>query len=630
MLSELGAIDGEWRHYAGGPGSAKYSSLNQINAENFTRLKTAWTWRSPDEAIQRNDPRLKTWAWESTPIMADGVLYVSTSLSQVAAIDPVIGRTRWVYDPQTWKGAVPPNHGFVHRGVAYWRKGRDARILYGTSDGYLICLDARTGKVVPKFGDNGRIDLTQGLGRNVDRRMYGVTSPPIICNDVVVVGCSIWDFPMKSPMPPGDVRGFDVRTGKQRWIFHTIPREREFGAETWESESWHTGGAANAWAPMSFDPALGYLYLPISTPANDYYGAERKGDGLFGECLLCLNARTGKRVWHFQTAHHGLWDYDPPCAPNLVDICVQGKTVRAVAQVTKQGFCFVLDRVTGKPIWPIEEKQVPQSSVSGEKSSKTQPFPSKPAPFDRQGISESDLINYTPKLRQKAQAVLSKYNYGPLFTPPSLEKLTINMPGVAGGASWAGAAFDPQTGMLYVPSVSLPFAVRMLPTDLPHARYFALYEPIETIQGIPIFGGPYGRMTAIDLTTGEHRWMVPMGKNPMLENHPLLKPLNLPPSGRQARGHTLVTSTLLIVGQEGYTQRAGNLPQAFAIEADFGILDPVLRAYDKANGAIVGEVALPRNATGAPMTYKVGGQQYIVVPTGGANLPAELIALRLP
>lgn len=630
MLSELGATNGEWRHYAGGPGSAKYSSLNQINAQNFTRLKTAWTWHSPDEAIQGNNPRLKTWAWESTPIMADGVLYVSTSLSQVAAIDPVIGRTRWVYDPQTWKGAVPPNHGFVHRGVAYWRKGRDARILYGTGDGYLICLDARTGKVVPTFGDNGRIDLTQGLGRKVDRRMYGVTSPPVICNDVVVVGCSIWDFPLESPMPPGDMRGFDVRTGKQRWIFHTIPHKGEFGAETWENESWRTGGAANAWAPMSFDPALGYLYLPISTPANDYYGAERKGEGLFGECLVCLNARTGKRIWHFQTAHHGLWDYDPPCAPNLIDVRVQGRTVRAVAQVTKQGFCFVLDRVTGKPIWPIEEKPVPQSSVPGEKSSKTQPFPSKPAPFDRQGISESDLINYTPELRQKAQAVLSKYNFGPLFTPPSLEKLTINMPGVAGGASWAGAAFDPQTGMLYVPSVSLPFAVRMLPTGLPHARYFALYEPIETVQGIPIFGGPYGRMTAIDLTTGEHKWVIPMGKNPMLENHPLLKPLNLPPPGRQARGHTLVTSTLLIVGQEGYTQRAGNLPQAFAIEADFGILDPVLRAYDKANGAIVGEVALPRNATGAPMTYKVDGQQYIVVPTGGANLPAELIALRLP
>jgi glucose dehydrogenase len=364
--------------------SSKYSPLAQIGRDNFKRLRVAWTWRSAEEAIAKANPDLKTWVWESTPLMVDGVLYVSTSLSQVAAIDAATGKIRWVYDPETWKNGTPSNNGFVHRGVAYWADGDDQRILFGTGDGYLICLNAQTGKPISTFGEQGRIDLTQGLGRPVDRRLYGVSSPPIICRDVVVMGSKVHDVPLAKEMPPGDVRGFDVRTGKQQWLFRSVPREGEFGNETWDQGSWKTTGGANVWTLMSADEALGYVYLPFSTPSNDFFGGQRPGNGLFGESLVCLDAPTGKRIWHFQVVHHGLWDYDLPAAPNLIDIRVNGKPVKAVAQVSKQGFLYVFDRVTGEPIWPIEERPVPQSTVPGERTSPTQPFPTKPAPFDRQ------------------------------------------------------------------------------------------------------------------------------------------------------------------------------------------------------------------------------------------------------
>jgi quinoprotein glucose dehydrogenase len=342
----------EWLNYAGDKASSKYSPLTQISGGNFNRLRTAWTWRSAEEEVAKAN-HLKTWVWESTPLVVDGVLYVSTSLSQVAAINAATGKTQWIYEPETWKNGTPSNNGFVHRGVAYWADGDDQRILFGTGDGYLICLNAQTGTPIRTFGHEGRIDLTQGLGRIVDRHLYGVSSPPIICRDVVVMGSKVNDVPLAAEMPPGDVRGFDVRTGKQQWIFHAIPKQGEFGNETWKDGSWKTTGAANVWTMMSADDALGYVYLPFSTPSDDHYGVHRPGDGLFGESLVCLDARTGMRVWHFQMVHHGLWDYDLPCAPNLIDIRVDGKPVKAVAQMSKQGFCYVFDRVTGKPIWPI-------------------------------------------------------------------------------------------------------------------------------------------------------------------------------------------------------------------------------------------------------------------------------------
>jgi quinoprotein glucose dehydrogenase len=613
-----------WSSYGSDKASSKYSPLAQINGDNFSRLEIAWIWKSAEEGVAKAN-NLKTWVWESTPLMVGSVLYVSTSLSQVAALDAATGKALWVYDPETWKNGIPSNNGFVHRGVAYWADKDDRRILFGTGDGYLICLNAQTGKLIPTFGNEGRIDLTEGLGRPVDRHLYGVSSPPIICRDVVVMGSKVNDVPLVAAMPPGDVRGFDVRTGKLHWTFHAIPKEGEFGNGTWKNGSWRTTGSANVWTMMSADEALGYVYLPFSTPSDDFYGVNRPGNGVFGDSLVCLDARTGSRIWHFQMAHHGLWDYDLPCAPNLVDIRVDGKPVKAVAQMSKQAFCYVFDRVTGKPIWPIEEKPVPQSTVPGEKTSPTQPFPTKPAPFDRQGVTENDIVDFTPELHKQAMAVLEKYNYGPLFTPPSFDKPTIQMPGIAGGASWSGAAFDPETGILYVSSVTLPYACKLSKSAVPRVDYFGEMASVETIQGVPLWKPPYGRITAIDLNTGEHRWMAPAGD--LAQSNPVLQQLGLHSLGRPGRGHLLLTKTLVIIGQDGGTHREG--VGAAARVPDFEIRDPKLCAYDKATGKLIGEIVLPRNVTGAPMTYMLNGKQFIVVSTGGANFPAELIALRL-
>ena len=613
----------EWASYGGDKASSKYSPLSQIDRDNFSGLRVAWTWRSVEAEILKAHTELRTWAWESTPLMIDGVLYVSTSLSHVAALDAATGGTKWVYDPETWKNGTPSNNGFVHRGVAYWADGADQRIVFGTGDGYLICLNATTGKPIPSFGQNGRIDLTQGLGRSVDRRHYGVSSPPVICRDVVVMGSKVHDIPVSAAMPPGDVRGFDVRTGRLLWQFKAVPGEGDFGNDTWAEGSWKATGGANVWTLASADDELGYVYLPFSTPSNDWYGGRRPGDGLFGESLVCLDARTGKRIWHFQVVHHGLWDYDPPAAPNLIDIRVNGASVKAVALVTKQAYCYVFDRVTGRPIWPIEERSVPQSTAPGERTSRTQPIPTKPAPFDRQGVSEDDLVDFTPELRKQAIAVLAKYNYGPVYTPPSHEKPTIQMPGWAGGASWSGAAFDPETGVLYIPSITSPLSVTLVNQGATsHAPYVGTGTPMETLEGVPLWKPPYGRVTAIDMNTGDHRWMVPIGDT----RNPRLQSLGLSRLGRAARGHTLLTKTLLIIGQEGTTQRAEG---GAAAAPGFEIRDANLMAFDKATGQVVGQVAMPRNATAAPITYMLNGAQYVVVATGGANLPAELVAFRL-
>jgi glucose dehydrogenase len=623
--------DVEWRTYGGTYASARYSPLAQIDRDNVQQLRVAWRGRSLDHDVMARLPSIETYANEATPLMVGGVLCVSTSLNQVAAIDAATGQALWTHDPEVWKLGTPPNHGWVHRGVAYWTDGREARIFIGTGNAFLIALDARTGQPILSFGTRGRIDLTEGLGREVDRLWYSVTSPPVVVHDVVVVGASIFDYPIRPDMPPGHVRGFDARTGQVRWVFHSIPQAGEAGNETWGGESWKITGGANVWAPMSADEDLGYVYLPFSTPANDYYGGNRHGDNLFAESLVCLDAATGRRVWHYQIVRHGVWDYDLPAAPNLADVTVDGLPVKAVAQVTKQAFVFVFDRVTGRPLWPIEDRPVPQSKVPGEKTAATQPFPTRPAPVDWQGARPEDVIDFTPELRRQALGILERYDWGPLYTPPS-ERGTIFVPGIGGGPSWSGAAFDPATGWLYVTSRTLPFVTRLNPPGLPvpaGARYAADPEPLFGSEGLPLFKPPFGRIVAIDLNRGEHAWTVPLGEGP--RQHPSLAALELPRLGSVGRGFPLVTRTLLFAAQEGRVTAAHwSKDRPWVRILTWASVEPTLEVFDKTTGALLARIELPANAQGALMTYMARGKQYIVVPVGGANLPAELVALSLP
>ena len=629
------AFQVEWRAYAGDHASTKYAPLAVIDRHNVMDLEVAWRWDSIDNAILEADSTLRVFVNEATPLKVGGVLYTSTALSQVAAIDAATGETIWSYDPETWKDGTPANVGFVHRGVAYWEDGEDRRILYATGDAWLIALDAGTGEPVPGFGDNGRVDLTKGLRRPVDRSLYAVSSPPAIVRGVVVVGATVLDsFAVDrmpdAAMPPGDVRGFDVRTGEQKWVFQTIPQEGEYGNETWLDESWKTAGSTNVWTWMSADEELGYVYLPVSTPTNDFYGGHRLGDNLFAESLVCVNAETGERVWHFQAVHHGIWDYDLPAAPILVDITVDGREIKAAVQVTKQGFTFVFDRVTGEPVWPIEERETPPTTVPGETASPTQPFPTKPAAFERQGLTEDDLIDFTPELRQAALDAIAEYDHGPLFTPPTTRGV-IAVPGLVGGASWSGAAVNPETGMLYVPSYSLPAIMTVNESEAEDAPYsytgrFA-YGPT-VMDGLPVIKPPYGRITAIDLNTGEHVWMSPVGSGP--RNHPALEGLDLPALGWDRRTFPLLTQTLLFAAQMGIVLDREVSDRGNAMTYDSESNEAFLRAFDPDTGDLIAEIPLPGNATGNPMTYMMGGKQYIAVPIGGASERAELVALGLP
>lgn len=613
-----GTAKGEWRYYGGDAASTKYSALDQINASNAKELKIAWTWESPDIPLQQENRSLSSFAFETTPIMAGGTLYASSSLAQVVAIDPKTGKNRWVFDPESYKAGRPTNLGFVHRGVAYWTDGGQERIYLAAHDAHLYAIDAKTGKTVSEFGDNGRVNLAKAIPLAVNARNYTMTSPPVICRDVVIVGSSISDGPQNKEAPRGDVQAFDVRTGKPAWIFHAIPQQGEFGNDTWEGDSWKYTGNANVWTLMSTDEDLGYVYLPMSTPTNDWYGGHRLGDGLFAESLVCVEATTGKRVWHFQTVHHGLWDYDLPGAPVLCNIKADGKDIKAVAQITKTGFTFVFDRVTGKPVWPIEERPVPQSTVPGEKTSPTQPFPTKPAPYERQGTGEENLVDFTPELNAEAKKILNEYDHGPLFTPPT-EKGALNLPGWAGGANWWGAAFDPDTSLFYIPSITAPISVKLTKPDAARSNLNfirgggAFGMPVEGPRGLPLFKPPYGRITAINLNTGDHAWMIPHGDGPRAKVSELVGH-DVGPLG-SGGGGPLLTKTLLFVGQGG----GGRGARAAGGAA-------VLRAFDKASGKVLAEIALPATPSGTPMTYSLDGKQYIVL----ATVDRKMVAFSLP
>ena len=608
---------GEWRFYGGDQGSTKYSPLDQINRNNAKNLKVAWTWDSPDLKVMEQNRKLYTLGYEATPLMVNGVLYISTSLSQVAAINAATGQTIWVYDPKSYETGHPTNLGFLHRGVAYWTDGKAERLFIGTSDAYLIAIDAKTGAAVSDFGEGGRVNLAKAIPLAINARNYAVTSPPVVCRDVVIVGSSINDGPINKEAPRGDIQAFDARTGKPAWIFHTVPQAGEFGNETWENESWKYTGNTNVWTMMSADDELGYVYLPTGTPTNDWYGGHRLGNNLFAESLICIEAKTGKRVWHYQTVHHGLWDYDLPAAPVLCDIKVNGKQIKAVAQISKTGFCFVFDRVTGKPVWPIEERPVPQSKIPGERSSPTQPVPTKPAPYELQGATEDNLIDFTPELRQEAIKILNQFEHGPLFTPPS-EKGTINLPGWGGGANWWGAAFDPETGMLYIPSSTGPIVVKLSKPDPARSNFQYARAPGGNPmgpKGLPLFKPPYGRITAINLNTGEHAWQIAHGDGPRQKVNELLgNGKDVGPLGAGGGG-PLLTKTLLFVGQ-GYGGRGGSSGGG----ANF------FRAFDKATGKVIAEIKLDSFPHGTPMTYMAGGKQYIVL----ATYEGRLVALSLP
>ena len=636
--AQYGAANGEWRSYGGDNGGTKYSPLEQIDAGNFDDLRVAWRWQTADTSIDvealresEEDRPISIRGLQATPLMVDGVLYLTTALYQAAAVDAGSGETLWVHDPQAYRGG-DPTHAFRSRGLAYWSDGNDARIFWGTSEAYLIAVDARTGEPVRDFGDNGRVDLTEGVPRAdrgaknyQGRNLVGVASPPVITRDVVVTPTIISDFVIRKEAPPGWVKGVDARTGDTRWMFRTVPRGDDFGAETWRNESWRYSGNANIWPPLSADDELGYVYLPIGTATSDYYGGHRLGDNLFAESLVAVDAETGQRAWHFQAVHHGVWDYDFPAAPTLIDITVDGRPIKAIAQVSKQGFTYVFDRATGEPVWPIEERPVEtDSDLEGEVLSPTQPFPTKPPPFEYQGLSIDDLVDFTPEIRAMAVEAVRNFRLGPLFTPPMLSvegglQGTIQRPHIAGGASWSGSAADPETGLLYVPSENR-FSVLKYYTPDPaeggnlqytQADFDSGTQPTMP-QGLPLLKPPYSRMTAIDLNEGEHAWMQPNGDGDRYRNHPLLRDLDLPPLGGEGHAGPLLTKTLLVS----------------ALSAGGSDGGPRLVARDKASGEIVGSIDLPGGAIGTPMTYMHEGAQYIALTIGG-EVPG-LIALTLP
>ncbi|MDX1490799.1 MAG: PQQ-binding-like beta-propeller repeat protein [Pseudohongiellaceae bacterium] len=623
----------EWVSSGGDGSSNKYTRLDQINAENVNDLQIAWRWSSPDNRLAGSVTQQGPSYFKSTPIMVNGLLYTSTSLSLVAAIQPNTGRTIWEYDPRAYADELPPaNSGWQHRGVSYWADGDDKRIFITTGRGKLIALDADSGEPIVSFGVNGMVDLQEDLAlTDAQRSLVGYSAPPAIVRDTVVVNCTVRDGRPQIDMPTCHVRGFDARTGARKWIFHTVPQEGEAGVETWQEESWRYTGNTNSWTLSSVDEELGYVYVPTGTPTNDYYGGHRKGDNLYAESLLCINAETGELVWAFQGVHHGLWDYDFPAAPNLVDIIVDGKPIQAVAQISKQGFTYVLDRKTGKPVWPIEERPVPQTSIPGEQTAATQPFPTRPPAFTRQGISEDDLIDFTPELKQKALDIVANFELGPLFTPPSLpsgNKLgTLQVPSASGGANWGGAGFDPNSSYLFVQSAHQPSYAAIAPGNgeegQPDYLGSGRSPDISSLDGLPLLKPPYGTITAIDLNRGDIAWQVPNGRGPA--DHPAIAHLNLPDMGNSSHtflsnGGPLVTGSLLFINQvQREFDSPGHKPGAY-----------YLRAFDKATGELHWETNMDVPPFGTPMSYQYGDKQYIVVATGGARTPAELIAYALP
>ncbi|MGA2214164.1 MAG: pyrroloquinoline quinone-dependent dehydrogenase [Bryobacteraceae bacterium] len=626
-----GAQSGEWRTYGGDLGNTRYAPLDQINAANFNKLTVAWRFKT-DNLGPRPETNL-----ESTPLMIHGVLYSTAGTRRdVVALDAGTGELLWVHsEKEGSRGDAAPRR-LSGRGLAYWTDGREERILYVTPGYRLIELNATTGARAPDFGTDGVVDLKLADDQEIDplNGEIGLHAAPVVAGDVVIVGAAhkAGDIPKSKANVKGYVRGFDVRTGKRLWIFHTIPKAGEFGYDTWENDSADYTGNTGAWGQISVDEQLGLAYIPVELPTGDFYGGHRPGNGLFAESVVAVDLKTGQRKWHYQLVHHGIWDMDIPCAPMLVDITVDGRPIKALAQPTKQAFLYVFDRVTGKPVWPIVEKPVEQSTTPGEKTSPTQPFPSKPPAYDRQGSSVEDLIDFTPELRAEALKITSRYKFGPLFTPPVVSKPegplgTLVMGPFGGGSNWPGGSFDPETHMLYVYSQRMLDSMGLVPPK-PGASDMAwvLGKPADAagapppllVQGLPIIKPPYGQISAIDLDKGAILWQVAHGETPdNVRNHPALQGIAIPRTGRPGVIGTLVTKTLVIAGESGvFTMPSGQK-------------GAMLRAYDKKTGQEQGAVYMPAGQTGSAMTYMLNGRQYIVVAIGG-SIPAELIAFALP
>ena len=621
---QVGAIS-DWPLYGGGEGSTRYSALNQINADTVSDLEIAWVWKA-DSLLPRAQP-----ASQTTPLMVNGVLYFTMDSRRVViAADAGTGETLWLYRPDEGDryNAAPRK---IHRGVSWWSDGNgDDRILFATPGFNLIALDAHTGVPISTFGENGIVDMVAEQDQLFDGNMLGRlgnSSPVVISRDTVVIGPAMGR--LNKVNAKGDILAFDVRTGQRKWTFHTIPRSGEFGFESWLNGSADYTGNAGVWGPFSVDSELGYIYLAVEAPTNDVYGGARHGDNLFSSSLVAVDIETGQRVWHYQLVHHDIWDYDNPAHPILLDLNVGGREIKAVVQLTKQAFAYVFDRVTGEPVWPIIETPVPQTTVPGEWTSATQPIPTQPPGFDVQGYSEDDLIDFTPELRATAIEALTNYTTGPIYTPASVVSQdnvgTLQLPGFGGGANWPSGAADPETGFVYVGSITNPTVLGLEPNlparpeDPDYTDYRMSGGLPDLPFGLPLLKPPSGRITAYDMNRGEIAWQIPNGDTPPAIQAQLDEAglTNVPPTGSRAQAGLLVTKSLVIAGEGANGQ-------------------PYLHAYDKQTGQEIWRTRLPSGPqTGLPMTYSHLGKQYIIVAVNG-NAPgesgnaAQLVAYKLP
>ncbi len=630
-LLAQGTTNGEWRSYGGDIANTRYSPLSQITAENFGELEVAWRFHTDNLGP---NPEFN---FQSTPLMVGGVVYSTAgSRRSVVALEAGTGELLWIHRlDEGERGAAAPRR-LSGRGLAYRDDGGDGQIFYVTPGYQLIGLDAATGVRLADFGTDGLVDLKQNFDQEIDlvTGEAGLHAAPIVAGDTIVVGAA--HLPGGTPRSmrniKGYIRGFDARTGDRKWIFHTIPGADEFGNDSWLNDSWRYTGNNGVWGQISVDLELGIAYLPTEMPTNDYYGGHRHGDNLFSDSLVAVDLETGDRLWHYQFIHHDVWDWDIPCAPILADIVIDGVERQIVAQPTKQAWLYVFDRVTGEPIWPIEERAVEPSNVPGELLALTQPYVTKPPAYDYQGVTIDDLVDFTPEIRERAEQIAARHLIGPIFTPPTVSDPngvigTLMLPSTGGGTNWPGGSIDPETGIAYLYSftdvVSLGLVNDPDRSDMDFIRgrdrEISAVDAALNVDGIPLVKPPWGRITAIDLTVGEILWQIPHGETPdYIRNHPLLEGVTIPRTGRIGRVGTLITETLVIAGEAG------------TFTTPSGAQGAMLRAYDKATGDEVGEVFMPAGASGSPMTYLHEGQQHIVLAISGGGFPGELIAFRLP